>query len=416
MKRITKNYDENRIAVLDAVRAISVFFIVWYHLWEQNWMTPYIELDGSILRYIGIEHSYLQLFVRYGVIFIETFFLLSAICNFIPYAKSIVYGTPWPDMWNFYKKRMIRILPSYLLAVIVPFLLTVFSGNYSGKAGYAIVDLLSNLTFTNVLIPPINGLTLINGVVWTLQIEFWFYLAFPFAAKLFKKKPIITFCVAWVVTIILNKVVIYHMSDRYHAYGLYNPFTYLGIYANGFLITMVYFYLKKRSLLDNKYLNLLSIVGFIMSSVWLCKLLFNNGQVNKEVLMVEQKIQLEMLFTAMVFCLMLSGNIVNKFCANRIFIYVSGISYNLYLWHQIVMLKCKEWHIPSYEGDVSPNQLGDMVWSRKYSVISVLVIILIAHLLTDFYEIPITQKLKRKFRVTKNINHLEVEDCEEIVE
>ncbi|MCQ2080892.1 MAG: acyltransferase [Lachnospiraceae bacterium] len=414
MGKTGRRYDENRIGALDAVRAVSIIFIVWLHVWEQNWLTPYIDMEGSILRYIGIDRSYLQLFVRYGVIFVETLLLLSAVCNFIPYAKSIVLGTPWPDMKTFYKKRAIRVIPSYLLAVLVPFFLSVFSGDYSGRVGFAFADLFTDLTFTNIFFPTVNASTAINGVLWTMQVEFWFYVAFPFMALAFKKRPVTSFSVAWVVTIFLNRLVIFNLNDNYRVYGMYNPLVYLGLYANGFLITILYFYIKDSKLADNKYLSMFSITGFIMSSVYLCKLLNSCGLVNKDIIMVEQKIQVEMAFTAMIFFLMLSGKTVNRFCANRLFLYISGISYNLYLWHQVVMLKFKEWRIPSYTGDVSPNQLGDMVWSKKYMVITLLVGVLIAHVLTDFFEVPVAQKLKRRLGIKKNVAPVEIEAYEEI--
>lgn len=108
-----KNRIENRIGVLDGIRAIAIGMVVWFHFWQQTWLTPYLRIPTEYTKYIGITEINLAGWVRYGFIFVDMMILLSAFCNFYPYARSIVLGEDWPDTKTFYRKRAARILPSY---------------------------------------------------------------------------------------------------------------------------------------------------------------------------------------------------------------------------------------------------------------------------------------------------------------
>ena len=53
---------ERHIDALDGVRALAIMLVAWFHVWEQDWLTPYIELDNMELRkVISIPSSDLDL-------------------------------------------------------------------------------------------------------------------------------------------------------------------------------------------------------------------------------------------------------------------------------------------------------------------------------------------------------------------
>ena len=91
-----KNRIENRIGVLDGIRAIAIGMVVWFHFWQQTWLTPYLRIPTEYTKYIGITEINLAGWVRYGFIFVDMMILLSEFCNFYPYARSIVLGEDWP--------------------------------------------------------------------------------------------------------------------------------------------------------------------------------------------------------------------------------------------------------------------------------------------------------------------------------
>ena len=50
--------------------------------------------------------------------------------------------------------------------------------------------------------------------------------------------------------------------------------------------------------------------------------------------------------------------------------FMAGISFNLYLWHQMLAVWFKYYfRIPAWTGDIPPNQLGDAVWMNRYNLL-----------------------------------------------
>ena len=33
---------QTRIPELDGLRALMIFLVSWYHIWQQSWLTPYV--------------------------------------------------------------------------------------------------------------------------------------------------------------------------------------------------------------------------------------------------------------------------------------------------------------------------------------------------------------------------------------
>ena len=50
-----KTQDISRIGVLDGIRVISMLFVVWFHFWQQTWLTPGLYFDSTIGKVIGLD-------------------------------------------------------------------------------------------------------------------------------------------------------------------------------------------------------------------------------------------------------------------------------------------------------------------------------------------------------------------------
>ena len=110
-----KNRSE-RIPELDGFRVLMVGIVAWFHFWQQSWLTPHIGTYS------------LDYLVRAGYMCVDGTILLSAFLLFLPYARSSVEGRPLPSVRNFYRRRVMRIVPSYLFvtflmlfAVVLPY-------------------------------------------------------------------------------------------------------------------------------------------------------------------------------------------------------------------------------------------------------------------------------------------------------
>ena len=73
--------------------------------------------------------------------------------------------------------------------------------------------------------------------------------------------------------------------------------------------------------------------------------------------------------------------------------FVSGISYNLYIWHQYIAVKLKEHRIPYWEGETPPNQIGDRSWMWKYQLLIIAVSLLVAIIMTYGFEKPVGKRI-----------------------
>ena len=111
------------------------------------------------------------------------------------------------------------------------------------------------------------------------------------------------------------------------------------------------------------------------------------------------RFELGMLFGAITFGFMIAPKFIKDFMGNKFFAFIGVISYNLYIWHQVVALWLKNAHIPAWTGEVPPNELGDIVWGRKYAFIAAICGLLFAIAVTYLFDIPVTRYLAKRFKV-----------------
>lgn len=108
--------DTTHVGILDGVRAVAVFIIVFYHYWQLNWLQYYIPND--IFSFIGYKDFNIDWIIRYGYFCVELLFILSSFLLFLPVAREMINGNlDKMDLWEFYKKRIARIVPSYFLVL-----------------------------------------------------------------------------------------------------------------------------------------------------------------------------------------------------------------------------------------------------------------------------------------------------------
>ena len=96
----------------------------------------------------------------------------------------------------------------------------------------------------------------------------------------------------------------------------------------------------------------------------------------------------------------LSFEPVRRVFSNRVVRFLSGISFNFYIWHQWLAVKLKEWHIPPYLAEESPNQAGEMPWQLHYTLLCFAAALAFATLMTYLVEKPgarLGRKLLEKY-------------------
>ena len=167
----------NQIPVLDGVRAIACLAVLVFHI---SLRSTGLHIWKSLLNIHTVAGTITYFVVALtwsGDTGMILFFLLSSFLLFLPYAKALLFDSPWPALRHFYLRRIFRILPGYytvlfLLALFFhPELLSPRNWQYL----WTFLTLRMNFALAGYL----------DGPIWTLPIEFQFYLLLPILAWFF---------------------------------------------------------------------------------------------------------------------------------------------------------------------------------------------------------------------------------------
>ncbi|NLI54792.1 MAG: acyltransferase [Clostridiales bacterium] len=362
--------DTKHIDVLDGVRALAVFGVLWFHFWQQNWIMPYIQLP--FLARFGLPGSIsLEFLARTGFLFVDWLLFLSAFCLFLPFARAALEKTPLPDTRLFFRKRIARIVPSYYLSVLaILFLVAIPSGAYASTTE-GLRDAISTLTFTQTFFPDVLIGTKINGVLWTAAVEMQFYLFFPFLARAFVKKP------AWTYLGMLGVSLLYlwgfalRHEDTIRLTVNQMP-AFFGVFANGMAFAYL-FTLLGRAVKRNVQLSALSLVGLIAGFALLFSLM--KAALDADTMQIWQaqnRYRLSLVFALITMSAALTFSGVRWLFSNAVMRFLSVVSYNVYIWHQWIAVRFKEWKIPYWTGEKPPNMTGDVRWQWTYTALILL--------------------------------------------
>ena len=329
--------DCRHVDVVDGIRGLSVLMVLWFHFWQQTWFMP--NYPTPWLRFLGITNLTPSHIRWVGYIFVDMMVLLSAFCLTLPLARAMLLGETVDDACTFYKKRFARIYPSYLLAVLISFGFQLWWGNYP-SVSYAVRDLISHLTFTHTLRADTYVYAPINGVLWTVGLEVQFYVLFPLLTKLFQKSSLLF----WGTLTGFGALFIYQYALQQTPINMQvNQLpTFLPVFANGMLAAYLFtlYCLKapyKR--LWGVFFTILAVVGAVLIRNEIVSAQMYPA--DKQIWQLENRIGLSLCFTLFLVSAALSLKPLRWLFSNPVARFLGAISYNLYLYHQrlIVLLR-----------------------------------------------------------------------------
>lgn len=410
--------DSRYIGVLDGIRAVSVIIVLIFHFWQQTWIFPTIKTP--FLSFIGLKQIDFTPLARVGYLFVDMLVLLSGFLLFLPVMRHIFLNESRLDLKLYIKKRIARILPSYLFAVLfIFFFIALPSGQYNDRAT-AIKDLVTHLTFTQTLFSKTYIQTKCGVVLWTVAIEVWFYVLFPFIARLIekrrdtenKKAVIGSVVIIAMLYIAMNLISVYWEKayvlkpNVYVAMYINQLPAFMGTYANGMLGALAYVLVSKycertRGLAVSG--TILSVLCIMYITV-LIKQCAGLSSTDAQYWQVSKRFILTGTFTVFILSTAFAAHWYRFIFSNPLMRFLSGISFNLYIWHQWLAVQLKyEWRIPKWVGKVPPNQTGDRAWMNEYALIITLAAFAAAVLATYLIEKPASDIIlgKRVFRKKK---------------
>lgn len=322
------------IGVLYGFRALMVLFVCNYHIWQQTWLTQAITIGGEWWSF--------DPFTRSSFLFVDGMLLLSGFLLYLPYARQTVERMPVPSVGRFYANRLIRILPSYVVAILIAlFCFALPMGAYRDTASMN-RDVLAHLSFTFPFWQETYLYTPLNGALWTIAIEMQFYLLFPLLARAAQKRPALTLSAMTAAGFVYRGIVHTRVADT--AMWINQMPSFLDVYALGMLGAMLF--VRLRPLLKEKstgqWLRVMAVPLFF-AACWLIWTLLGvqseNGLAGHEALRLSQ-LRIRFPFALCMLVAMLAATmlprLLQRLLDNRLMRFFSTISLNLYIWHQVL--------------------------------------------------------------------------------
>lgn len=361
-------HEDARLGVLDGLRGIAVLLVLWYHVWEISWLaTP----------------PWLAFLPATGFIGVHLFFFLSGFVISYPFIRARLRETPPPTWGQFAWRRFIKIVPSYVLSI-----------GSAYAIGYAQVqpnastlpDLITHLLFVHTWFPDRYGT--IDGVLWTLAVEVEFDCVFPLIWACFKRSPWLTasgmIAIAWIWRIALARC----CYETYFAQWEENLPGYLDIFAFGMIAALLFvrFGERWRSSRATYLAPIVAIAGgYVLIQLLESLYAFSFHDQWAGVWQINNRPLLGAAFAIIALGSLSSPRSWQAVLDNPPLRFLATISYNLYLYHQMVARELLAHHIPPYSGD--PHY--ERAWQERYTAYATALAIALATLATYAFERPL---------------------------
>jgi peptidoglycan/LPS O-acetylase OafA/YrhL len=366
-----------RIDVFDGLRGLAIFLVLIFHVWQLSWQD-----FGKFT--LGLIPWWLT---KVGFIGVEIFFVISGFCIAYPFARG--HAPTWKE---FYWRRAIKIVPSYLFAIAV---MAIFFDNGT-VWGRPWLHLLTHFTFTHNWLFETYYSTL--GPAWSLAVEVQFYALFPLLLLFFRRSPYLTAC-AMMTAAALWRLWAWRASE-----GDSSSYTMrinqlpgcLDLFACGMLAAFLSVALTKRPL---PWLRRAGMGASIAALAALLFLFRGYDYVSFEpcgtpLWQSRWRLPIGLLVMLIAVGGTLAPRAFQQVLANPPARFFGAVSYNLYLWHKLVTDELFRRKIPT---PATPDAHDDPQWQLHYTLLVIGVSLLLSAALTWGLERPLL-RLGRKRR------------------
>jgi peptidoglycan/LPS O-acetylase OafA/YrhL len=314
---------------LDGLRGIACLLVFFYHL---RWAA------GDPPLRIG-SFDLLPIFKNCDV-GVAIFFALSGLLLSLPFWKAIDGGTQWPSFGPYLWRRACRIIPAYYACLIVIYLFE--GGTYTL---YGFIDFLLHATFLHTFSD--QSYLSHYGPLWTIGIEFQFYLLLPmlmaFAGWLSKRLGIIAACMGLIVFTygvdVIAKMTLNSIEpsvpDRFLASGgnvleMGTIFHYLKYFAFGMVGAALSLHWRRAG-----ERTVPAICGVLAAAGAFLILAFSGEGVWRTTALTGWPLNLAAF--ALLAASLPAVPALSRFFELRPLVFAGEISYGVYLWHDLVL-------------------------------------------------------------------------------
>ena len=294
------------IPEVDGIRFIAIISVLILHA-SQFYLSKQVHQERTDI----LNHYFYNGFT--GVIL---FFVLSGHILSLPFAKQ--FSVEKPDkklkLKAYFLRRLTRLEPPYIIALILFFIMfVVLTHKYTFQ--FMFPHFLASLFYSSGFI--YGGRPLINGVLWTLEIEVQFYIIAPFLCYFIFHNKLSS---ALRIALLSAAIILFTVLKWYIAPPFECLWQYLSFFLTGILLTEV---LKSKKIIPaiNKIKNVATLVLLLVIFYF---------DYRHSVLLFHVALNFLILFT---YVLILQYKSFNSFFSNRFICIIGGACYSIYLFH-----------------------------------------------------------------------------------
>jgi peptidoglycan/LPS O-acetylase OafA/YrhL len=326
-----------RLHFIDGLRGLAMLLVLVYHcrLFGGQWaMTvPLGDHAVSVGPLLG-----------YGHVGVNLFLVLSGFCLYWPFVKSSRRREP--TLWEFAKKRCIRILPPYYAALVLfggaAFASALLRHDPSGTA-YALNWIWIHAVMAQNLRP--GYVLTLDGSLWSLALEFQLYILFPVLVEAYRRFQ--ARGVIWTVLIVCSAYRFFLVRGHFLPDDATGYVLAYSVFGRGFEFALGMFtamLLARRNEAQKRLLHPMDFLAFAgIASAAVLDGRHGHFQTLTDVLW-------GLLFAALILAGSRTGTALNRALSSRFLVSLGLFSYSVYLIHLPLVILLGRYALGHFSG------------------------------------------------------------------
>jgi peptidoglycan/LPS O-acetylase OafA/YrhL len=321
----------SKLGVINGLRGCAILCVIFQHVFYQVAVPGALAFDIFSVKILPLTY------LSNGWLGVNLFFILSGFVLAYPYFLNTRQLASGSDIRRFYIRRAKRLLPLYYFSLVICIIFVVRPGSLTSFLGEALLLVTATFNFSSEMYFPRY-----NWVLWSLGIEIWFSIVFPFLLIAVNRYGIVKVLIAVLVVSLATRLV-GNAEAFYSGNPTLNPVkdSLLGR-LDEFVwgMFLCYLYVHKPKLMERYNTTLVFLLGvfLVTAACFLWDYVRLDLLGTNIVPFINLVVDVGFVLLAMSLLVMKNGPI--KWLFSNYFIQLMGVMcYSLYVWHGVAVRK-----------------------------------------------------------------------------